>query len=211
MGGAAGAPPARSAGAPQAPPAQRGAVWGGRRRRPPPPAQRRPCYSRLTPLRNFASAALGGGARRLAHRSVAAHRCVACISQESPPSTSKHALRHHRLRAAQRRAPNRTDWLGASGRRDEICCGCCLVACSSWPPAVGAGAGCALSSSPHRSLTNQLACALLRIFLPLRGAGRLSAQKASLRGGRAPKRLQVRTDKYKKVQLAAAVLEIKEP
>ena len=67
----------------------------------------------------------------------------------------------------------------------------------------------ALIRLANRSQISELALCLF--FLPLRGAGRLSAQKGSSIGGRAPKMTAGTYSKYRKAQLVAAVLEIKEP
>ena len=118
--------------------------------------------------------------RRRTFAQAAAQRFVASISQESVPGPSRHALRHHRLRRCAARPAALTGWA--------------LLACRDplWLPyggllklatsAVRASARGLLSLGSHIA-HKSVSLPSAHFFLPLRGAGRLSAQKVLREGG----------------------------
>ena len=112
--------------------------------------------------------------RRRTFAQAAAQRFVASISQESLPSTSEHALRHHRLRRCAARPAALTGWALLAGLLWLPYGGLLKLATS----AVRASARGLLSSGPHIA-HKSVSLPSAHFFLPLRGAGRLSAQKGS--------------------------------
>ena len=116
--------------------------------------------------------------RRRTFAQAAAQRFVASISQESLPSTSEHALRHHRLRRCAARPAALTGWARFwQACRDPLWLpyGGLLKLATS---AVRASARGLLSLGPHIA-HKSVSLPSAHFFLPLRGAGRLSAQKGS--------------------------------
>ena len=112
--------------------------------------------------------------------------------------------------APLRGAPSRTDWLGASGRLPTP-----AVAAVWWPAQAGhqrrtgQRTRLALIRPTNRSQISELA--LCSIFSSAaRGRAPSGAERFFVRGG-APKMTAGTYDKYRKTQLAATVLEIKEP
>ena len=116
--------------------------------------------------------------RRRTFAQAAAQRFVASISQESVPGPSRHALRHYRLRRCAARPAALTGWALLAGMPRSA------VAAVWWPAQAGhqrrtgERTRFALIRLTYRSQISELAL-LLIFFLPLRGAGRLSAQKGS--------------------------------
>ena len=113
--------------------------------------------------------------RRRTFAQAAAQRFVASISQESLPSTSEHALRHHRLRRCAARPAALTGWALLAGCRDPLWLpyGGLLKLATSAVRASARGLLSLGSHIAHKSVSLPSA----HFFLPLRGAGRLSAQK----------------------------------
>ena len=146
--------------------------------------------------------------RRRTFAQAAAQRFVASISQESLPSTSEHALRHHRLRRCAARPAALTGWALLAGMPTSA------VAAVWWPAQAGhqrrtgERTRFALIRLTNRAQISELA--LCSFFLPLRGQGAFRRRRFFVRGG-APKMTAGTYNKYRKTQLAAAVLEIKEP
>jgi hypothetical protein len=146
--------------------------------------------------------------RRRTFAQAAAQRFVASISQESVPGTSRHALRHHRLRRCAARPAALTGWALLAGRHPLwLPYGGLLELATS---AVRASARGLLSLGPqiaHKSVSLPSA----RFFSSAaRGRAPFGAERFFVRGG-APKMTAGTYNKHRKTQLAAAVLEIKEP
>ena len=148
-------------------------------------------------------------ARRRTFAQSAVQRFVASISQESVPGPSRHALRHHRLRRCAARLAALTGWALQAGVPRSAVAAVWWAGQAGHQRRMGERTRFALIRLTNRSQISELALCLF--FLPLRGAGRLSAQKGSSIGGRAPKMTAGTYNKYRKAQLVAAVLEIKEP
>ena len=147
--------------------------------------------------------------RRRTFAQAAAQRFVASISQESLPSTSEHALRHHRLRRCAARPAALTGWALLAGMPRSA------VAAVWWPAQAGhqrrtgERTRFALIRLTYRSQISELA--LCSFFSSAaRGRAPFGAERFFVRGG-APKMTAGTYNKYRKTQLAAAVLEIKEP
>ena len=125
------------------------------------------------------------------------------------PCVSLHALRHHRLRRCAARPAALTGWALLAGL-PMIRCGC------RWWPAqaghqrrTGERTRFALIRLTYRSQISELA--LCSFFSSAaRGRAPFGAERFFVRG-RAPKMTAGTYNKYRKTQLAAAVLEIKEP
>ena len=148
--------------------------------------------------------------RRRTFAQAAAQRFVASISQESLPCVSLHALRHHRLRRCAARPAALTGWALLAGMPMIRC-----VAAVWWPAQAGhqrrtgERTRFALIRPTYRSQISELA--LCSFFSSAaRGRAPFGAERFFVRGG-APKMTAGTYNKYKKTQLAAAVLEIKEP
>ena len=147
--------------------------------------------------------------RRRTFAQAAAQRFVASISQESVPCVSLHALRHHRLRRCAARPAALTGWALQAGCRHPLWLpyGGLLKLATS---AVRASARGLLSLGPqiaHKSVSLPSA----HFFSSAaRGRAPSGAERFFVRGG-APKMTAGTYDKYRKTQLAATVLEIKEP
>ena len=153
--------------------------------------------------------------RRRTFAQAAAQRFVASISQESVPCLSLHALRHHRLRRCAARPAALTGWALLAGCRDPLWLpyGGLLKLATSAVRASARGLLSLGSHIAHKSVSLPSAHFFARsesIFLPLRGQGAFRRRRFFVRGG-APKMTAGTYNKYKKTQLAAAVLEIKEP
>ena len=147
--------------------------------------------------------------RRRTFAQAAAQRFVASISQESLPSTSEHALRHHRLRRCAARPAALTGWALLAGMPRSA------VAAVWWPAQAGhqrrAGGRtrCALIKPTNRLQISELA--LCSFFSSAaRGRAPFGAERFFVRG-RAPKMTAGTYNKSRNAHLAAAVLEIKEP
>ena len=147
--------------------------------------------------------------RRRTFAQAAAQRFVASISQESVPGPSRHALRHHRLRRCAARPAALTGWALLAGMPTSA------VAAVWWPAQAGhqrrtgERTRFALIRLTYRSQISELA--LCSFFSSAaRGRAPFGAERFFVRGG-APKMTAGTYNKYRKTQLAAAVLEIKEP
>ena len=147
--------------------------------------------------------------RRRTFAQAAAQRFVASISQESVPGPSRHALRHHRLRRCAARPAALTGWALLAGMPRSA------VAAVWWPAQAGhqrrtgERTRFALIRPTYRSQISELA--LCSFFSSAaRGRAPFGAERFFVRGG-APKMTAGTYNKYRKTQLAAAVLEIKEP
>ena len=147
--------------------------------------------------------------RRRTFAQAAAQRFVASISQESVPGPSRHALRHHRLRRCAARPAALTGWALLAGMPRSA------VAAVWWPAQAGhqrrtgERTRFALIRLTYRSQISELA--LCSFFSSAaRGRAPFGAERFFVRGG-APKMTAGTYNKYRKTQLAAAVLEIKEP
>ena len=148
--------------------------------------------------------------RRRTFAQAAAQRFVASISQESLPSTSEHALRHHRLRRCAARPAALTGWARFwQACRDPLWLpyGGLLKLATS---AVRASARGLLSSGPHIAHKSVSLPSAQFFSSAARGRAPFGAERFFVRG-RAPKMTAGTYNKYRNAQLAAAVLEIKEP
>ena len=149
----------------------------------------------------------------LAHLAVpAVLRLVVSISQESLPDSSRHASRHHRLRAAARRAISRC-WRAFWQDGDEMAALCSRRPDQLAPQVIfdsssGELHACSLA---RKSALKSACCPLTAFFLPLRGPGVTAPLGAGrfIRGGGEPKKASGTHHKYENTQLAAAVLDIK--
>ena len=146
--------------------------------------------------------------RRRTFAQAAAQRFVASISQESVPGPSRHALRHHRLRRCAARPAALTGWaLLASRHPLWLPYGGLLKLATS---AVRASARGLLSSGPHIAHKSVSLPSAHFFSSAARGRAPFGAERFFVRGG-APKMTAGTYNKCRKTQLAAAVLEIKEP
>ena len=147
--------------------------------------------------------------RRRTFAQAAAQRFVASISQESLPCVSLHALRHHRLRRCAARPAALTGWRFWQACRHPLWLpyGGLLKLATS---AVRASARGLLSSGPHIAHKSVSLHSAQFFSSAARGRAPFGAERFFVRG-RAPKMTAGTYNKYRKTQLAAAVLEIKEP
>ena len=136
---------------------------------------------------------------------------------DSLPLSLRRAFRHLPARvvpppfAPLRGAPSRTDWLGASGRQIRdllwLLYGGLLKLATS---AVRASARVMLSTGPQVAHKSASLPSAHFFSSAARGMAPFGAERFFVRGG-APKMTAGTYNKYRKAQLAAVVLEIKEP